>query len=80
MDVTVKLYSFFRIKYDDYNSKTGIRAQIEKGSTIYDLLKKMEIELKHVSIVRVNGEIVRNLNKSLNDEDTIDIFPLYGGG
>ncbi|MDO9534336.1 MAG: MoaD/ThiS family protein [Bacillota bacterium] len=80
MDVTVRLYSVFRLKYEDYNSTTGIRLEIEVGSSIYDLLEKVEIEPKNVSIVRVNELIVKDFNLSLDNGDNVEIFPFYGGG
>jgi sulfur carrier protein ThiS len=80
MDVTVRLYSIFRLKYEDYNSAIGIRLEIELGSTIYDLLDKIEIEPKNISIIRVNELIVKDFELPLNNKDTVEIFPFYGGG
>ena len=80
MDVTVRLYSIFRFKYDGYNSKTGIILKLEVGSTICDLLERIEIEPKNVSIVRVNELIVKDFDLPLSNKDIVEIFPFYGGG
>jgi len=83
MNVTVKLYSVFRLEYDNYNSynsQKGLMIDLEEDSTIFNLLKMLEIDPKRVSMVRVNERIVKDLGTFLKNGDTIELFPFFGGG
>jgi len=66
MNVTVK-----------FGRKTE-KLNIPKGTTIYEILKKLEIN-REVVIVARNGEIVPE-SEELRDEDKIQIITVISGG
>ena len=81
MRVTVKLYSLFRLKQEKYDVARGIQVEMEEGSTILDLLHKMEINPRDVSFVRLNEEkIIKDWQKDLQEGEIIEVFPFFGGG
>ncbi len=80
MQVTVKLYSVFRLEYEGYDSTEGIRLQITNESTLADLLGSLNIAPQRVSLVCVNKSIVQAFDVYLKDKDVIEIFPFFGGG
>ncbi|RJX28637.1 MAG: hypothetical protein C4554_02240 [Dethiobacter sp.] len=83
MNITVKLYSVFRLEYDNYNSyngEKGLKVDLDRNSTILDLLRMLKIDPQRVSLVRVNERIVKDYNSILSSGDTIELFPFFGGG
>ncbi|MEW5919449.1 MAG: MoaD/ThiS family protein [Bacillota bacterium] len=80
MRVRVKLYSIFRLRYQDYDVERGIDVDLAPGSRLLDLFDHLQIEMRKVSMVRVNGRLNRDFCLILNDGDTLELFPLFGGG
>lgn len=80
MRVRVKLYSIFRLLYRDYNVEQGIQLDLAPGARLVNLFDYLTIEMRKVSMVRVNGRLNRDYSLILNDGDTLELFPLFGGG
>ena len=52
---------------------------IKKGSTLKDLMKKIDLDENLVKIIFVNGKIVPSSTK-LRQNDRVGFFPAVGGG
>lgn len=80
MRLRVKLYSIFRLRYHDYDVEHGIQLDLAPGTRLVDLFDYLKIEMRKVSMVRVNGRLNRDFSLILHDGDTLELFPLFGGG
>lgn len=49
------------------------------GGKVVDLLEQLQLPSWSVWIVRVNGEIAQH-DDIISDNDSIELFPLVGGG
>ncbi len=80
MNVQVKLYSIFRLPIPDYDVERGIDVEMAAESRLADLFTHLKIEMRKISMVRVNGNLIGDYCLSLKEGDKIEIFPLFGGG
>jgi sulfur carrier protein len=55
------------------------KVELNGNSTVLDLLKKIGMSFSEVSIILVNGHQVK-LDHTLNQGDTVAIFPPIAGG
>lgn len=74
MKATVKLFATLR----ENREKISIR-YIDDGTTPKDIIKELNIPIKDVAIIMVNGIRV-DIETVLKDEDVLAIFPPVGGG
>ena len=74
MEVVVRLFASLQ-KYRPGQDK----AELEDGTTVGDFLEQAGIPLSEVAIVLVNGKHA-NSEQSLNDGETLSLFPPIAGG
>jgi molybdopterin converting factor small subunit len=74
MKVTVKLFATLRLGRE----KEAIH-DIEEGTRPKDIIEGLNIPLKDVTIIMVNGRRV-NAETELKDSDVLALFPPVGGG
>jgi sulfur carrier protein ThiS len=77
MQIKVVLYATLREKLPRENKGVAM-LEIPQGSTINDMLVKLDID----ALVKcsVNGEITRDNKRALNDGDEVQVFRPIGGG
>ncbi len=80
MRVQVKLYSIFRLPIPDYDAERGIEVELAPESRLTHLLDQLKIEMRKLSMVRVNGNLNRDYSVILKEGDLVELFPLFGGG
>jgi len=85
MKVKLIIYSNLKDYVMDYKEKEGLIKEIIGEKTIKDFLQetiKHEKALDAISMVLVNEKIVpfNQLDRQLQDEDIIKIYPPIGGG
>ncbi len=80
MQVYVKLYATFRLKYKDYDVPGGICLELPPGSTIADAMQALEIQPEKVSLLRKNEVITKDIHAALAEGDVLEVFPYVGGG
>ncbi len=80
MRVQVKLYSIFRLPIPDYDAQRGIEVELPPESRLTDLFDQLKIEMRKISMVRINGDLSRDYCFTLKDGDMVELFPLFGGG
>ncbi len=74
MKITVKLFATLRENRD----KVAIN-DINEGTTPKDIIEGLNIPLKDVAIIMVNGRRVKE-EIELKDGDVLALFPPVGGG
>lgn len=79
MNIKVKLYSIFRLKYERYE-KGGIDLQVKDETTIRDVLNILEISPGNVSMVFLNGKLVKGFDHVLSNHDVLELFPAVPSG
>jgi molybdopterin converting factor small subunit len=75
MKVTVK--HFAKLRQDEDQDPTEV--EMEPGSTVDDLLLKIEVEQDVVDILVINGK-VGNVSQELTDNCLVTLIPYIGGG
>jgi len=74
MKIKVKLFATLRKeRFDEKNF------EIDSGSDIEYLLKKIQLKKDEIAIIFINGKHA-DLNTIINDGDDIALFPPIGGG
>jgi len=74
MNIEVRLFATFR---EGRDKKYFL--EIEEGTTIKDILKKLKINEDEVSLGLLNG-IDGSLDREVKNGDIISLFPPVGGG
>jgi molybdopterin converting factor small subunit len=74
MRITVKLFATFRAKRFDIESR-----EYPDGTTVEQIVDELELPMEKLGIVMVNSRHV-DLDREMNDGETLAIFPLVGGG
>lgn len=79
MKVQIRLFGTLGNKCPDHNPSKGLELDVPKGSTVADLLEKLDIPQSKVSIVSINSQLVK-VTHQLKDGDSIRVFqPIFGG-
>jgi hypothetical protein len=76
----IKLYSFFRLQYEGYDSEKGIEIQGKQEMSIEEILQFIGIKNSQVSILTVNDVMIKERDALVKDRSTVCIFPLYPSG
>lgn len=74
MLIKVKLFATLR-----ENREKEMTMDLEKGSIPKDILERLNIPEHEAAIIFINGRGAK-LDKVLEDNDTVSIFPPVGGG
>lgn len=74
INVKVRLFANLR-----ENRDKEIMIELGEGSTIKDIIEILNISREDAAILLVNG-LGAELDKILEDNDTVSIFPPLGGG
>ncbi|MBW1649878.1 MAG: MoaD/ThiS family protein [Deltaproteobacteria bacterium] len=79
MKVYIKLYAGLANYMPDKKSDNLWAIDIEPNTTVYSLIKKLNLPLEKVKIIFLNNRH-SNGDEVLKDKDRIGIFPLIAGG
>lgn len=79
MKVYVKVFASLRKKYPEVNDLKPLVLDIEEGTTFEELILKLEFSLDEIKIILQNG-IKVSPEHTIEEEDTISLFPAIGGG
>jgi molybdopterin converting factor small subunit len=79
MMVNVKLYAGLK-KFIPKAAEFHEYFQVNiEGNTVSDLIRKLGIKDVKIQTLMINGERIIEFDKSLEEEDLVDIFPPIGG-
>lgn len=79
MALQVFLSTSLRGRFPDYNAQSGIILEMDKGATVGDLLRVLDIPASDVKIIMVNGRAAEP-SQPLQGDERIGLFPPLGGG
>ena len=79
MRVQVKLYAGLPRLLADVKSGVPFEVEIGKGTTVGDLLLRLQLPYEVVKVAFVNGRS-RRVEHLLADGDEVGLFPPVGGG
>lgn len=74
MQITVKLFASFRLKW----FKEAVK-DCPPGTEIMDIVNEIRIPDHEIGIVLINGQHA-SLRDTLHDGDVVSLMPLMGGG
>lgn len=66
-------------KLRQYADQDSIEIEMEPGSTVNDLLLKLEIEKNDIGISIINGKVA-TLDQELKNNVLVTLMPYIGGG
>ncbi len=75
MDIQLKLMGMLKDR-----TPPGGGFTIEQDATIEDVLKQLEIEVDSVHVFTVNGQLIRDKQHVLHENDELTVLPPVGGG
>ncbi|SDE42611.1 MoaD/ThiS family protein [Sporomusa acidovorans] len=78
MVVEVRLYATLR-RYTPASPNGVITVDVPDGSTVLDLVRKVNLYPTEIHLIIVNG-IGCDFEKRLNNGDRVGLFPPVGGG
>jgi len=79
MPIKVILSSTLRKYVPGYDPIKGLEMEVEEVTTLKDVMVRLKIPEKDIKIAMVNGVRVK-LNKKLEGNERIGLFPAVGGG
>ena len=80
MKIFVKVFATLRKKYPEVNDLNPLELDIEKDTTIAQIISKLGFEQEEVRIILVNGHKAL-LDDTIKEEmSIISLFPAVGGG
>jgi sulfur carrier protein ThiS len=80
MKIFVKVFATLRQKYPEINDLNPLEMDINKGTTLSQIIDKLGFEPDEVKIILVNG-LKASLDDVVEKEDCIiSLFPAVGGG
>ncbi len=79
MKVHIRLFGTLGNKFPDHDRLKSFALEVPEGSTVANLIAKLDIPQSKIGIVSLNGQLVK-VQKQLNDGDFIRVFqPIFGG-
>jgi len=79
MEIQVRLYGTLCKGLSDHDPLKGMTLDLQKGSSVADLIKRLEISRKKVGIISVDGSLVKD-TETLQDGNFVRLYrPISGG-
>jgi sulfur carrier protein ThiS len=79
MRMRVKLYGTLSQQFPDYRHSEGIEVEIPEGTTVKDLLKRLEISESQGALVAMEGRILK-ANDTMKCGVSVNVLQaIYGG-
>ena len=80
MRIFVKVFASLRKKYPEINDLNPLEMTINEGTTIAQIITKLNFEQEDVKIILING-LKASLDDVIEEEGCIiSLFPAVGGG
>jgi sulfur-carrier protein len=80
MRVELRLFASLRKKLPAGSPRGKCEVELPEGSTLGDLIRRMDIPAASAQMVLFNGEPDRDFRRHLQAGDVISIFPPVAGG
>lgn len=80
MKIFVKVFASLRKKYPNITDLNPLEMEIDKGTTLAQLIARLNFNQEEVKIILVNG-LRASVEDIINEEGSIiSLFPAVGGG
>ncbi|MCE7749706.1 MAG: MoaD/ThiS family protein [Candidatus Heimdallarchaeota archaeon] len=80
MKIFVKVFASLRKKYPNITDLNPLEMEIDKGTTLAQLIARLNFNQEEVKIILVNG-LRASVEDIINEEGSIiSFFPAVGGG
>ena len=80
MKIFVKVFASLRKKYPNVTDLNPLEMEIDKGSTLAQLIARLNFSQEEIKIILVNG-LRASVDDIINEEGSIiSLFPAVGGG
>ena len=79
MRITAKLYGTLSQQFPDYRHSEGIEVEIPEGTTVKDLLARLEISESQGALVAMEGRILKG-DDTIRHGVPVQIFNAIHGG
>ena len=79
MRMRVKLYGTLSQQFPDYRHSEGIEVEIPEGTTVKDLLARLEISESQGALVAMEGRILKANDKMKRGVSVNVLQAIYGG-
>ena len=79
MSIHVQLSPFLRKYIPNYDHATGIRLTIDAPNRVEQIIAKLNIPREEVISIMING-YPGKLNSTLNEDDSVTLAKVIGGG
>lgn len=80
MKIFVKVFASLRKKYPNITDLNPLEMEIDKGTTLAQLIARLNFSQEEVKIILVNG-LRASVEDIINEEGSIiSLFPAVGGG
>jgi len=80
MKIFVKVFASLRKKYPSVSDLNPLEMEIDKGTTLAQLIARLNFSQEEVKIILVNG-LRASVEDIINEEGSIiSLFPAVGGG
>jgi len=80
MKIFVKVFASLRKKYPSVSDLNPLEMEIDKGTTLAQLIARLNFNQEEVKIILVNG-LRASVDDTINEEGSIIfLFPAVGGG
>ncbi len=80
MKVEVRLFASLRKKLPAGSPRGKCELELPDGTTIGQVLERMDIAQASAQMVLVNGDHDRDFGRALRDGDVLSVFPPVAGG
>ncbi len=80
MHIELRLFASLRKKLPPGSPRGKCALELPAGTTVDEVLTRMDIPQASAQMVLVNGEHDRNFARVLHDGDILSIFPPVAGG
>ncbi|RPJ03767.1 MAG: MoaD/ThiS family protein [Deltaproteobacteria bacterium] len=77
--VKVKLFATLRRFFPGYDPEKGIDLSLEKGSTVEDLIRTLQLPQNEARVIIING-LSKQMTDLVEDGDQVSVFTPLGGG
>ncbi|SHF27350.1 Molybdopterin converting factor, small subunit [Desulfacinum infernum DSM 9756] len=79
MALQVLLSATLRRCVPDYDPTEGIRLEVEPGTTVREVIRRLNLPEKEIKLIMVNG-LASPPDTALQGDERVAFFPPVGGG
>jgi len=79
LKIYIKVFAHLRKKYPNVNDLNPLELEVNKNTTVEEVIDKLNFKLEEIHLILLNGKKVSK-NQLVEENCTISLFPPIGGG